>query len=417
MMQLYKPVKFIERFRKNNDLTAFHSHKRKKYFSLMLVPSYSSGKTRSIRISSSALYAVLYAALFVVLTAIILVSGFYIRAASFRRAAAEFSASLEQAQEAYVNLRITSEKEQNWMMEDIIYLQFGIADEMFRSVVELRQQHQAYMESLESVWSYAEGLEMRLRQYEVYNRELIEVLSENAHIPAVSNLINDIHSSQMYLIAVLEELSRFSAAVQEGETMRSLTRLLVASPHESAHNNLAEYAARDLIRYITLLDLALEVQEEFFVHLNEQIGIAATQIRRDRYGPKLLEWSYVRTILPRNTPVMITDVRTGITYWVNSFSHGSHADVFPVSPEDTAIIHSTFNNRWTWNTRPIWVHIDGRKIAASINGMPHGGGVNRDNNMNGHLCIHFRGSRTHSGSAAHERDHQNSVTEAYRANF
>jgi len=45
--------------------------------------------------------------------------------------------------------------------------------------------------------------------------------------------------------------------------------------------------------------------------------------------------------------------------------------------------------------------------------MPHGGTPSSSNNMSGHLCIHFQGSRTHNGSVGHERDHQRSVTEAY----
>ena len=130
---------------------------------------------------------------------------------------------------------------------------------------------------------------------------------------------------------------------------------------------------------------------------------------------EMLEWSVVRDILPRNTPVTIIDVRTGLSYQVISFSHGSHADVFPVTPEDTAIMRQAFGGRWTWTPRPILVVVGERTIAASINGMPHGGGVNRGNNMNGHVCIHFLGSRTHNGNRSHENDHQNAVRAAYNA--
>ena len=113
---------------------------------------------------------------------------------------------------------------------------------------------------------------------------------------------------------------------------------------------------------------------------------------------------------------MIRDVRTGINYRVASFSHGNHADVRPVNADDTAAILLTFGGRWSWDTRPILVHIGDRVIAASINGMPHGGdGTNHGNNMNGHLCIHFYGSRTHNGNRIHEEDHQRSVQEAFNS--
>jgi hypothetical protein len=45
--------------------------------------------------------------------------------------------------------------------------------------------------------------------------------------------------------------------------------------------------------------------------------------------------------------------------------------------------------------------------------MPHGGGVNEENNMDGQICIHFPGSKTHNGNRSHERDHQSCVQEAF----
>jgi len=131
-------------------------------------------------------------------------------------------------------------------------------------------------------------------------------------------------------------------------------------------------------------------------------------------GVELLPWSEARNLLPRNTPWQITDVRTGTVFWVQSFSHGNHADVETITQADTDSMFSVFG-RWTWDTRPVWVTVDGRTFAASINGMPHAGSTISGNGMNGHVCIHFYGSRTHNGSRSHERDHQNSVQEAFRA--
>ena len=133
-------------------------------------------------------------------------------------------------------------------------------------------------------------------------------------------------------------------------------------------------------------------------------------------GVELLDWSEAKQIFKTGVPVQVTDVRTGITYNVSSFSNGNHADVETFTQEDTDAMFRTYNGRWSWDTRPIWVTIGDRTIAASINGMPHGGGVISGNGMNGQVCIHFFGSRIHPGaSLAHERDHQNSVQEAFKA--
>ena len=162
--------------------------------------------------------------------------------------------------------------------------------------------------------------------------------------------------------------------------------------------------------------------EWFFVDVNGQRGYMYARYLRELPAPgqhaaqagsvELIQWSEARNIIPKNTPLTIIDVRTQSSFQVISFSHGSHADVFAVTAEDTAIIHSLFG-RWQWTTRPILVLVGDRTFAASINGMPHGGGARNGNNMNGHLCIHFQGSRTHNGSVNHERDHQRSVMEAF----
>ena len=128
-----------------------------------------------------------------------------------------------------------------------------------------------------------------------------------------------------------------------------------------------------------------------------------------------IHWSEARQVITKGTPLTVIDVRTGITWQVASFSHGNHADVEPVTADDTAAMLQAWGGRWCWTPRPIHVIVGDRVFAASLNGMPHAGSTNRHNNMNGHVCMHFYGSRTHNGSRGHERDHQNAVNEAYNA--
>ena len=128
-----------------------------------------------------------------------------------------------------------------------------------------------------------------------------------------------------------------------------------------------------------------------------------------------LHWNTARNVLTRGEAFTVVDVRTGISWRMASFSHGRHADSEPVTAADTAAMRQAFGGRWCWTPRPIHIHINGRILAASINGMPHAGSTNHNNGMNGHVCIHFYGSRTHNGNRRHERDHQNAVNEAFRA--
>ncbi|MPN47989.1 hypothetical protein SDC9_195593 [bioreactor metagenome] len=88
-----------------------------------------------------------------------------------------------------------------------------------------------------------------------------------------------------------------------------------------------------------------------------------------------------------------------------------------------------WGGNWNWARRAVIVETDGRKIAASISGMPHAGldskpanvtvsgrsegygkGVNLDtikgNGQDGHFDVHFLNSRTHGTNrvnAAHQQ--------------
>ncbi len=127
----------------------------------------------------------------------------------------------------------------------------------------------------------------------------------------------------------------------------------------------------------------------------------------------LTHWNEAKQIFTIGVAAEIYDVYSGLTYYVKSFSNGSHADVEPITKEDTDIMFKTYGNKWKWDPRPVWVTINGYKMAASINGMPHGGGVNNSNGMNGQVCLHFLGSSTHNGNSSFTKWHQDVLMEAY----
>jgi len=132
---------------------------------------------------------------------------------------------------------------------------------------------------------------------------------------------------------------------------------------------------------------------------------------------ELMYWPDVKAILKVGVAIPVYDVGTGLTYYVKSFSNGMHADVEPVTKEDTAIMKRTYNNVWSWDGRPVWVTIDGHVIAAAINGMPHGGGVNFTDGMDGQVCLHFKGSTVHNGNMVYSQEMQDAVMVAYNDSF
>ncbi len=110
----------------------------------------------------------------------------------------------------------------------------------------------------------------------------------------------------------------------------------------------------------------------------------------------------------------VTDVDTGLSWQVKRSGGSNHADVQPLTAADTAKMKQAYGGTWSWNRRAIWVTIDGVSYAASMNGMPHGTGSITTNNFDGHHCIHFLNSRTHTGNRW-DTQHQAMVQKAYKA--
>jgi len=119
----------------------------------------------------------------------------------------------------------------------------------------------------------------------------------------------------------------------------------------------------------------------------------------------------IQDLIPVGAVVTVTDTRTGLSFKVIRMGGTNHADVEPLTANDTAIMKQ-IRGTWSWDRRPLLVHVSGRTVAASWNGMPHGSYDITDNNFSGHFCIHFYTSRTHSSNQI-DNAHQSSVNEAF----
>ena len=123
-------------------------------------------------------------------------------------------------------------------------------------------------------------------------------------------------------------------------------------------------------------------------------------------------FDFVNEYFEKYTTAQVIDVDTLITYTVKRVGGYNHADVEPISVEDTAKMYSIYDNEWSWVRRAVWVKYGDRYIAASINGYPHSYELVEDNDMTGHTCIHFLMSRTHGTNRVDEA-HQAAVEKAY----
>ncbi|WP_066051885.1 hypothetical protein [Robertmurraya korlensis] len=109
---------------------------------------------------------------------------------------------------------------------------------------------------------------------------------------------------------------------------------------------------------------------------------------------EILPWETAKDILPKGKKFTVIDVETGQQFNVQRRAGSRHADVQPLTTKDTKIMKEIYDGKWSWKRRAILVKVGDQFIAASMHGMPHGGGA-LQNGFPGHFCIHFLGSTTH----------------------
>lgn len=112
---------------------------------------------------------------------------------------------------------------------------------------------------------------------------------------------------------------------------------------------------------------------------------------------ELLGWPEVNILFPRGATGTIRDLATGREFKIYRLFGSNHADCEPLTADDTRIMKEIFGGQWTWNRRAALLIYNGKVIACSMNGMPHGRSQHiTNNNFNGHFCVHFFNSKTHS---------------------
>lgn len=114
---------------------------------------------------------------------------------------------------------------------------------------------------------------------------------------------------------------------------------------------------------------------------------------------EFLDWPEVNGLFPKYSKVTVIEPDSGLQFMVQRRGGTYHADVQPLTAGDTQIMKEIYHQGWSWKRKAVIVQLaDGRRIAASMNGMPHGLGNIPDNQFDGHFCIHFKDSKTHVSS-------------------
>ena len=112
--------------------------------------------------------------------------------------------------------------------------------------------------------------------------------------------------------------------------------------------------------------------------------VSASQVRYANW------YTEVRDKVRKLPNATLYDFTTGISWQVNMFSFGAHADAEPITKEDTANMLRAFGGKHTWTPKPVWVVLsDGTVYLASTHDVEHDVEHNLNNDFKGHVCIHF----------------------------
>ncbi|UCZ51412.1 LysM peptidoglycan-binding domain-containing protein [Bacillus shivajii] len=125
-------------------------------------------------------------------------------------------------------------------------------------------------------------------------------------------------------------------------------------------------------------------------------NVPVRSVVSNRHGEHLDWWTEARYVFPIGKDATFTDFQTGRTFRVRHTMGGNHADAEPLTSNDAQIMREIWGGSYSWTPRAIIVSVDGRRLAAAMHSFPHADQAIRNNNYNGHFCIHFLNSTRHS---------------------
>ncbi len=122
---------------------------------------------------------------------------------------------------------------------------------------------------------------------------------------------------------------------------------------------------------------------------------AGVENSRNRQAVQLIPWSIVAQLWKTGAVARVIDVETGKSFMAQRYYGYYHADIEPLTKQDTRTLYEIYGNHWSWSRRAVIVQVKNLYIAGSINGMPHGGEAIFNNDFKGQICCHFLGSKIH----------------------
>lgn len=147
-----------------------------------------------------------------------------------------------------------------------------------------------------------------------------------------------------------------------------------------------------------LLEEIPQVSEFEIFEMPKLIAVIFPEIGAFNEVYRHIHWDEAQLRLPIGMSFSVIDVATGASWDMIRMGGVNHADTVTRTRNDTDIMLDVWGDTWSWEHRAVIIDTaSGVRMAASMNGMPHGEYfVNwNENGLQGHVCVHFFGSKTH----------------------
>ncbi|MBR4039458.1 MAG: peptidoglycan-binding protein [Clostridia bacterium] len=136
-----------------------------------------------------------------------------------------------------------------------------------------------------------------------------------------------------------------------------------------------------------------------------------------------IPWTTMKSKNVIGNTLTLTDIGKNVSFKVKVQSTGNHADVEPVTANDTKVLCSlygvaTSSQLETQNKYQrrvvIATNSEGKQFIGSIYAIPHGLDTVSGNDFDGQFCLHFKDSTVHSGggSISDSQNHQAKISSA-----
>ena len=112
-----------------------------------------------------------------------------------------------------------------------------------------------------------------------------------------------------------------------------------------------------------------------------------------RNGKKiqLLHWlDEIKPSLKTGQNLQVYEPDSGISFTLYVMSRGRHADVEPLTADDTEKMMNAWGGKESWTPKDVYIGLpDGRWTLATMHNVAHGSQVISGNNYDGQNCVHF----------------------------